>query len=767
LNLAVAASGRIGWVVVAALAFTAGAECEGEAVPAAGLAPHRIDRVATLGRIWGYAAYLHPALHDADAAGRWDRAFVDAVPAVLEAENDAIYAQAVDTMLRTLGDAATRVIDAPAPSSAPPQPIDPPRRDVDGVLVVDLRDPATAPGWFEAAAQWRALTDAVAEAKAVVFDLRGAEGGDRDSRARVANAFIDSGVGLALACRGLTGPSLRARAYDGFPPERGGTSGGYRRYFESTAPDRIEGFRQPPAPAGTGRPYAVFVVDAGTVVPDCAAALSLADKGAIVAEGAPGILESMPTLEVELGPGHLARLRLAEAVRADGTVWPGADRVVEGDALARALEIARAGQPLIGARGGATTIPPSPPAPVYPEGHLPALPWRALAVAKTCILIDSFFPYRELMSEDWEAACRAGYDAALAAADAEAFRVAIARLLRATADSHVGLRGPAAPAALGRGLAPLRLRFIEGRPIVVQRLEQAPQEVRIGDELVAIEGRPVAERIERLRGLVTASTPQSRDLLVAGYLLAGEVDTPVRFEIDGASGRREVLATRLASEQVNATPARGGPVYRLIDPHIGYADLARLMPGDVEAMFEAFAASEAIVFDMRGYPNGTAWSIAPHLAGSARIPAARFDRLDVRAVDSASGDVGAMRTSTSFTQYLPDPVAPTWRGRSVMLIDERAISQAEHTGLFLRAANGTRFVGTPTTGANGDVTSFGLPGGLRVTFTGQSVRWPDGTQLQRRGLQPDVAAAATIAGIRAGRDEVLEAALAWLRANPR
>ena len=73
-----------------------------------------------------------------------------------------------------------------------------------------------------------------------------------------------------------------------------------------------------------------------------------------------------------------------------------------------------------------------------------------------------------------------------------------------------------------------------------------------------------------------------------------------------------------------------------------------------------------------------------------------------------------------------------------MLIDERAISQAEHTGLFFKAANNTTFVGSSTIGANGDVTTFLLPGGLRVSFTGHDVRWPDGRQLQRIGLVPDV-----------------------------
>lgn len=97
-----------------------------------------------------------------------------------------------------------------------------------------------------------------------------------------------------------------------------------------------------------------------------------------------------------------------------------------------------------------------------------------------------------------------------------------------------------------------------------------------------------------------------------------------------------------------------------------------------------------------------------------------------------------------------------------MLVDERTISQAEHTGLFFEAANGTTFIGSPTMGANGDVTMFTIPGNIGITFTGHDVRHADGRQLQRVGLQPQVSVTPTIAGIRAGRDEVLEAALKYV-----
>ena len=98
-----------------------------------------------------------------------------------------------------------------------------------------------------------------------------------------------------------------------------------------------------------------------------------------------------------------------------------------------------------------------------------------------------------------------------------------------------------------------------------------------------------------------------------------------------------------------------------------------------------------------------------------------------------------------------------------MLIDERTQSQAEHTGLGFEAAAQITFVGSPTAGANGDITTVILPGDVTVGFTGHDVRHGDGRQLQRVGLQPHVAVTPTIAGIRAGKDEVLERAMDLLK----
>ena len=122
-----------------------------------------------------------------------------------------------------------------------------------------------------------------------------------------------------------------------------------------------------------------------------------------------------------------------------------------------------------------------------------------------------------------------------------------------------------------------------------------------------------------------------------------------------------------------------------------------------------------------------------------------------------------MQTTYSFAQALPKTDRAIYSGRTVMLIDERTLSQAEWTGLRFEAANGTKFVGSNSAGAVGDKAIVVLPGDINLTFTGYDVRHVDGRPVQGIGLVPDVRVEPTLAGIRAGRDEVLERALAYLQ----
>jgi len=207
---------------------------------------------------------------------------------------------------------------------------------------------------------------------------------------------------------------------------------------------------------------------------------------------------------------------------------------------------------------------------------------------------------------------------------------------------------------------------------------------------------------------------------------------------------------------------RSTPVMQVLPSGFGYADLDRLQAGEVDKMFETIKGTPAVIFDMRGYPNGTAWSIAPRLTEKKNVVAALFSRPILQATDLTDSEL-ADSARYSFAQRIPERQGDVYKGKVVVLINEDAISQAEHTCLFFEAATDVTFIGTPTAGANGDVTVMVLPGNLVVSFSGHDVRHADGRQLQRVGIQPTIKAAPTIRGLVDGRDEILDAAIKFLQ----
>jgi C-terminal processing protease CtpA/Prc len=104
------------------------------------------------------------------------------------------------------------------------------------------------------------------------------------------------------------------------------------------------------------------------------------------------------------------------------------------------------------------------------------------------------------------------------------------------------------------------------------------------------------------------------------------------------------------------------------------------------------------------------------------------------------------------------PQQPHYKGKVVILVDDITQSSAEYTTMAFRSA-GAIVIGSTTAGADGNTSEIPLPGGLRSMISGIGVFYPDKKPTQRVGIVPDIEVKPTIAGIRAGRDELLEEAL--------
>jgi C-terminal processing protease CtpA/Prc len=718
------------------------------------------ERLAGLGRVWAAAHYFHPwlAWREVD----WDAALVAAIPAVKAARDPDEYARAVQHMLDALDDPATRVIRRSPATVPPPAPLA--RLTDDRILIITL-NPAT---YRDTGSPSVTLAPALAEwrkARGVVFDLRFQQQWQDRNPAIVGMLFQTAGVNQLLQFAPMRAPAQRSRMYSGLPP----TAPGGSLFFHHAHYVRDGGVIQQRASA---RPKpVVFLVDESSLLPPIAPALQAAGRARIVAQGRASDAGLVERRRIELPAGVEVLLRTSELLYEDGTTGLAPDRSVPAEAteaaLEAALDLARnpsALPPPVRMRLPLVTAPHA--EKPYNDSDYPREELRLLGAFRLWAAVRYFFAYRDLIEEDWDAVLLRSLPQFLEARDALEYAQAIARMVACLGDTHAEVSSRALAAWFGSAAPPLRTRIIEGRPVVTQLLdEQAARGAGItrGDVVLEVDGEEAGRRIARLGSYLSASTPQSLNLLVMERWLNGPPGSKVRLKWRDATGRVRMGAiTRRAWP--GRIPWRSGPVWTMLAGGVGYVDLERLLPEKVETMFRELAHARAIIFDLRGYPRGTGWLIAPRLTARSNVVAARLRRPLVLYPEGRSGDVHSVAAWWDFDQYLPDPVAPTYPGKTVALIDERTLSQAEHAALFLRAANGTLLVGSPSAGANGDVTRFTLPGGVVVSFSGQQVLLPDGSRLQRVGLKPDVEVRPTIAGVRAGRDEVLEKALELLDA---
>ncbi len=705
----------------------------------------RLERLAEFGKLWAAVKYFHPFL--AYKSIPWDEALLENLPKAAAARTDEEYAAAVASMLQVLQDPATRVLPPP-PSTKPAA--GPLLQWAPGNVLILALNPATAERGLPAN-----LVAEASRARALVFDLRGHQAWAGPDSSRIGLLFVAAGLNNLLASGTLKAPAHRLRLHSGLAAPWEDGSAYYHSAFYVRDGAVIE-----PGNGAEARRNVVFLADRSSCFPPIAAALQAAGKALVVAEGGLADTSLVERNLVTLPGGIRVEFRTTELVYEDGTTGFAPDVVLASngaEALRQAIKLAqngastsRASRPRLAAYGFARREEPHA-RPEYPGWEL-----RMLAAFRIWAVFKYFFAYRELMERDWDRVLLEHLPRFERAGDALEYSLAIAGMLAATGDSHVAMSGSRAfDNFIGTAAPPLETRVIEGSPVVTYAAPETG--LAPGDVVRRVNGEPAPERIARLSRFFAASTPQSLNHKIMQVWLNGPPGSELRLAVEDASGRvREVAVKRSAAGSGNRS--RNLPAARILPGNIGYINLESLAPAAVDETFEKLKDTRAIIFDLRGYPQRTGWLVAARLAQKQAVAAALFRR-PLAMPPGLAGDIATVKAEWEFLQFLPESQAGKYTGRTLALIDERTISQAEHAALFLRAAGGTVFVGSRSAGADGDVSRFTVPGGVTISFSGQQVLYPDGRQLQRVGLTPDFEAYPTIAGLRAGRDEVLEAAL--------
>ena len=406
----------------------------------------------------------------------------------------------------------------------------------------------------------------------------------------------------------------------------------------------------------------------------------------------------------------------------------------------------------------------------YPDFDYTDLNNRLLGLFRVWNAVEYYFPYLDLMDENWHDLLPESISQMLNANNRHCYDLVLASMTAKLRDPHVSFTDIEYTAEeFGEYLVPVNLMMIEGYPVVVDIFVEDCQ-LQIGDSIRKLNGQEIWEVIkERQQYLSTSTDEKVRSTVLNGYLLTSHEQmmevTVLRdgkertFEVKGNT-RREVY------EQIKKISSiREITTNEILEGNVGYICMGTLTEENINETMDKMAETDGLILDLRVYPHyNAALLMQSYLSkGVGKVPMQWGDPVTYYpgAYRYRDQTMGTSTISEHKGEYSEKPV--------VVIIDEGTWSFGEYVAMIYQTNENVILLGENSVGSDGDRKMILLPdqtsqGEKReLGFTCFGVYGPNMEQVQRIGLTPDIEVHPTIEGIKEGRDEMLEAAVAYIR----
>lgn len=390
----------------------------------------------------------------------------------------------------------------------------------------------------------------------------------------------------------------------------------------------------------------------------------------------------------------------------------------------------------------------------YADQPCPPTELRLLGLCRYWNMYQYYYPYPYVWQQEWAHVLLDVLPRFAAANTALSYRHAAAALFTRVHDGHARYYplDPLLEAERGNYLVAADVQFIDKQAVVTHVRQDGlvpASPLAAGDIIQQVADTPVTELVrQRLPETPGSNLPAQLNTVAGNLLFAGTPQVALQVIRAGQLLRLVVHGVRVGTV-VAEKPAAADSTYRFLTPDVGYLDMARLSRQQVQVALQTFAHTKGIVVDQRNYPAPIFQALASYFAPRP-VPFARSTQRD-------QSYPGRFLWQPADSVQASGPAA--YPGRVVVLVNEKSRSLAEYTAMALRATPYCLLLGSQTAGADGNTSKIILPGGLNTLMTGIGIYYPDQGETQQVGLRLDVTLHPTVAGIRAGRDELRDRAV--------
>lgn len=383
----------------------------------------------------------------------------------------------------------------------------------------------------------------------------------------------------------------------------------------------------------------------------------------------------------------------------------------------------------------------------------PCKEYRLLSLFRFWNVINYYYPYKYVIGEDWNNVLTKMIDQFKNSKDTVEYHLAMTELTATLNDSHSGLFTGYSFRFFGFYAAPFKIKIINEKAVVIGFHNDTLSnldDIRKGDIIFKVNNKPLSEIItERSRYICASNLPTKLEKL-SNILLNGNSDS-AQITVDRNGKIYNKTFHRYKHLHLNWSEDTCSMV-KTLNNNIGYINLGKLPKNKVHQVLKQMRTMQAIIFDVRNNAHMTGSRIAKYIN--------QTKKPFVVSLLPLKGHPGIFRYTNP--QFCGSKNSSYYKGKIILLVNERTQSHGEYTCMALQTANNVTVIGDQTAGADGSVVYFTYPGGYKTRFTSVGIFYPDGRETQRIGIIPNIKVAQTIDGIRLGKDEILDRAIQFV-----
>lgn len=392
----------------------------------------------------------------------------------------------------------------------------------------------------------------------------------------------------------------------------------------------------------------------------------------------------------------------------------------------------------------------------YSEMKYPDVGFRMLSLYRYWNNIQYFYPYKNLIEEDWKDVLKEFIPKYINASTEIDYKLTSLELIARIHDTHANIWSQDMALIKYQGLnyVPFEIKFIEEKAVVTDYYDQELGEksgLKVGDVITTINKKPVEEIIFKRLKYTPASNYPTQLRIIAGELLrTNDTIVNIEFTRDGRSALKKVKTYSTNEINIYKNYQRKDSCFKFISHDIAYLFLGTIKNDYLPEIMSKVQNTKGLIIDLRCYPSEfVVFSLGKYLVGDTTA----FVKFSIGSIESPG--LFTMTPNLSVGEKNNE----FYKGKVIILVNETTVSQAEYSAMAFRTALKATVIGSTTAGADGNVSQFNLPGGISTAISGIGVYYPNGKGTQRIGIVPDIEIKPTIKGIIEGRDELLGKAI--------